>query len=403
MNESLKIAVVAACPLTAPRGTPVRIFRTAEALAKRGHEVHVVTYNLGDGAADLPFRVHQTPSVGTHRHFAPGPSYRKLLLLDPLLARETAKVLKRHRPDLIHAHHVEGLLVGRLARGRAGPPLIYDAHTLVGLELPYYGRGFPGRLKQVIGRQFDRRLPGMADHTIAVNDEILADFTANARLPAQDITVIPNGVECEHFDVAPPQQDCASCDKILVFAGNLGPHQGIEPMLRAFQAVQQQRDDVRLQLVTSSGFESYETLAENLGVRNRIAIVKAGFQELPHFLAAADVALNPRADGAGSPLKVLNYMAAGRPIVSFAASAKGLEHGKTGWLVEDGNVTAFATGVLRLLRDDDLARRLGDNARNEARSNYSWEKTAARVEAVYHKVLGAPPSGRARGDRRISA
>src|SRR5690242_4427588 len=87
MTDRLRVAVVAACPFPWPRGTPIRIERIADAVARRGHAVHVVTYHLGEDSGNSPFRVHRIRDVPTYRRTGPGPTLRKLLQLDPLLAR----------------------------------------------------------------------------------------------------------------------------------------------------------------------------------------------------------------------------------------------------------------------------------------------------------------------------
>ena len=80
-------------------------------------------------------------------------------------------------------------------------------------------------------------------------------------------------------------------------------------------------------------------------------------------------------------------MAAGKPIISFEGSARNLEHGKTGWVVENGNISAYADAVLSLLEDTETARRLGENARRLVTSEFTWEKTAEKTEEVYEYVL----------------
>lgn len=149
-ERPLRVAMVAACPLPQPRGTPIRIQRMAEALVRRGHDVHVVTYHLGTGSFEQPVAVHRTPVVPTYRRTAPGVGYQKLMVLDPLLTGKLARVLRRHRFDVIHAHHYEGLLAAAAARVGTGLPLVYDAHTLLVSELPYYQLGAPADRKSVV-------------------------------------------------------------------------------------------------------------------------------------------------------------------------------------------------------------------------------------------------------------
>ena len=171
-SEARRIAMVAACPFPAPRGTPTRILRMSEKLADRGHEVHVVAYHLGRGSASSALKVHRIRNVPGYRRISPGPSTRKLLQLDPMLAGRLRQVLDRYEIDVIHAHHYEGLLVGLRARGGAGIPIVYDAHTLLETELPSYRLGMPLWLSTSVGRWLDTTVPRRADHVVAVSDAI---------------------------------------------------------------------------------------------------------------------------------------------------------------------------------------------------------------------------------------
>jgi glycosyltransferase involved in cell wall biosynthesis len=322
-----------------------------------------------------------------YRKFSPGPSCLKLLLLDPLLTRVLFQVLRAKKFDLVHAHHYEGLLASLAVRPFTKHPVIYDAHTLLESELPSYGLALPAGAKRTVGRWLDRRLPGRAAHVIAVTEDLRSKLIGCGGVEPENITVVQNGVELDHFD--PIHCDVArnTLKKTLIFTGNLGPYQGIPLLLRILQAVVRRRDDVQLLIVSDSDFEPFDSQARQLGVREHISVRRSNFQDLPKFLAGADLALNPRIDCDGYPQKLLNYMAAGKPIVSFAGSAKNLTHRETGWIVKDGEVDDFAEGILSLLANREMAERLGANARQLVRSEFSWEKTAAAAEAVYERVL----------------
>jgi glycosyltransferase involved in cell wall biosynthesis len=139
--------------------------------------------------------------------------------------------------------------------------------------------------------------------------------------------------------------------------------------------------------VSDSDFAPYDRLAKELGVREHVSVQRSSFQDLPAFLASADLALNPRVTCDGYPQKLLNYMAAGKSVVSFAGSAKHLTHQQTGWIVEDGDVDGFAEAILSLLANKGMAERLGNKARELVLSDFSWERTAKATEGVYEQVL----------------
>lgn len=384
--------MVAACPFPSPRGTPIRIEQLATALAARNHDVHLVTYHLGETLIDPPFRLHRTVSVPTYRKQSPGPSYQKLFVLDPLLARTLGKVLERYRVDIVHAHHFEGLIAAMAGRRHRAVPVVFDAHTLLESELPFYRLGMPNEVKRRLGRWLDRLLPPRADHVIAVADRIRERLVDDHGLPSDDVSVVPNGVERELF--AAPDGRSARPGKswTLVFTGNPASYQGIDHMLAALVRLLEMQIDVRLRVVSESPLDQVDARARSSGVRHAVDLVRCDFSRVPDHLAAADVALNPRTECDGVPQKLVNYMAAGRPIVSFAGSATHLARGDMGLIVPDGDIKAFARAVRRLLEDRDLAKRLGDNARRFARTYLSWEGAARGCEEVYDRLLAPDES-----------
>ena len=386
--RTLSVAVVAACPFPYSRGTPIRIHRLSNAVAHQGVQVHVVTYHLGEPAGETSYQLTRIPRIRTYNRYAAGPSYQKLLVIDPVLAVTLRRLLNRYRFDLIHAHHFEGLAVALVARNSQQHPIIYDAHTTLENELPYYHLGFSQSLKRTLGRWLDHSLPRRADHVITVTDRISHRLMHEHCIPEEQITVVSNGVEMEPFiKAANKQTGEKSVGNTVVFSGNLSNYQGIELLLHAFRLVIETRPDTRLLIVTNSSFENYRDLVAELDIGKNIEVLDTDFSGLPALLAAADVAVNPRTDCDGIPQKLLNYMAAGLPIVSFEGSAVSIAHNETGWIVENGDIPGFARGIIRLLGDIKLATRLGRNAQAVGSREYTWSRSAEKTIAVYEKVI----------------
>lgn len=370
-----------------PRGTPIRILRLAEAIADRGHEVHVATYHLGSGVVSSAVHVHRIGEVRSYRKLSPGPTLKKLFRVDPALTLLLRRLLRSRSFDIIHAHHFEGLLVGAAARIGLDVPLVFDAHTLLMSELPYYSLGLPASAKAGMGRWMDRWMPRLAEHTVCVTETIRDKLIEQAGMDPGKVSVVANGTEVDHFDPARARATRPLNGKTLIFSGNLAEYQGIDLMLKAFRHVVVRVSDARLVIATDSSFAPYEDLARELGIRDRIDLVASpAFSELPGLLAGADVALNPRTNCDGVPVKLLNYMAAGRPVVSFDSSAPGVTHDKTGWLVESGNVEAFADGIVALLKDSRRADEIGRAARDYVVEFCSWPKAAERCEGLYRDL-----------------
>ena len=115
----------------------------AEALSRRAHDVHVVTYHLGETGAAAPFHIHRIPEVKAYRKYTSGPTYQKLLVLDTLLTMKLLHVVREMQIDIIHTYHYEGLLTASFLQRRIKLPVVYDAHTLLESEFPFYMLGLP--------------------------------------------------------------------------------------------------------------------------------------------------------------------------------------------------------------------------------------------------------------------
>lgn len=392
----MRVLVIAACPLPWPRGTPIRIHRMAEALVARGHEVHLATYPLGDDSVAVSYRLHRIGSPDTEMDASPGPSLKKLLWLDPQLWRLVRRLLATHEFDVIHAHHYEGLITALSARrADQAVPVIYDAHTLLSTELPHYRFHLPRRLVTYFGGALDRNLPPRADHVIAVTERMRQWFHAAAAIPSSNLSLIPNGVEQGHFgpektNGGVPRRANGHAPRI-VFAGNLADYQGIGTLLEAFALLRRQSGNARLLLVTDSELGEWENNIRELDLGAAVEVVRSDFDTLPGHLDAADVLVNPRSGCDGIPQKLLNYMAAGKPIVSFRGSAPVLENERNGLVVPDGDVQGFAAAIERLLQAPDFARQLGAAARQDIEERYSWQGVAKHVESVYVSAIDRKP------------
>ena len=393
-NERFRIAMVAACPMPARRGTPLRIERLAEALIARGHDVELITYHVADGPQPLEMPVHRIFRRQVYWRMPVGPSFRKLALYDPALSWKLSRVLAARRFDVIHAHHVEGLLVALPVRLLRRIPLVYDAHTMLSAELPSYAAGLARSAFGALGGWLDGALPRRADHVVAVTPDIRDRLLQAHGLQPDRVSVVTNGVETASFRVAtPPRRDGLIR---LIYTGTLAQYQNIDLLLEAFARVRQVRPDLRLCLSVSSSFEPYEAAARRLGVREAIEVLTDGFSELPLQLAAATIAVLPRVSCPGIPQKLLNYMAAGKAIVASAGSAKVLEHERTGLVVANGDVSGFADAVLRLADDPELGEELGKRAREKVENEFSWENAAERLEPVYRQSISCVVSTSAR-------
>jgi glycosyltransferase involved in cell wall biosynthesis len=396
MNFS--IAMVAACPFPANHGTPAAIREMSEELARRGHSIRVVTYPLSHEIPIKGVEIHRVAQVGSNREISVGPSYQRLAF-DALLVSKLFQVVRRHKIEVIHAHNYEAALVGGLVGKFTGVPVIYNAiNTMIG-ELPSFNFIRPRALAVGLAKLLDYFVPRLADMIIADTEELRSFILDRGVDPACVIT-IHSGVQPEMFAAAngSPVRDrfAAGDGPLIIYTGTFDDFQGLDYLMAAFKIVHERKPAASLLLVGSTinpaHSAKYERMAADLGFAPRFRMTSCTLDELPDFLAAADVAVVPRPESAGIPTKLLNYMAAGNAIVSFKQSATILQDRETALLIEPATAQNFAKGIVCLLDDPALAQRLRANVKSFVVGRFDWPSIATKLEAVYAGLATKLPS-----------
>ena len=290
--------------------------------------------------------------------------------------------------DVVHAHmfgsNVWGTVLGRLT---GVPVVVAHEHTW----------SFQGR---PLRRFLDRELVGRwADVFVAVSEEDRRKMIEVEGVDPRKIRLIPNGIP------SPANGSVADVRAELGIEPD-APVLGVVCELRAQKALEVLFEAAALLLpefpalkvlVAGDGPERprLETAARQLGAAD--AVLFLGIRrDVPALLGAVDVAVLS-SDYEGSPLSVLEYMAAGKPVVSTRVGGvpELIEDGVQGLLVEPRDPAALAGAVAELLRDPERAERLGAQGRERQRRAYSLDAMVRNVEELYEELWLA--SGRRDG------
>lgn len=233
---------------------------------------------------------------------------------------------------------------------------------------------------------------------IVVVSEPLRRELRDLGVPSSRILVNPNGVDPEVFR---PDVDAAALRaslglagrRVVGFIGTFGPWHGTELLVEAYARCRDRhpewRDTTRLLLIGDGARRpATEALVDRLALRGECVFTGLVPQsEGPRYLACCDVLVAPtlpNADGSeffGSPTKVFEYLAMGRPVVAsrLGQIAEVIEHGRTGWLVAPGDAGALADGIERVAGSAALAAALGSEAREAVLARHSWRAHARRI------------------------
>ena len=363
-TRKLNVAMVAACPFPANHGTPANIKEMAIAVSSLGHKVHIVTYPMGQDIPVKDMKVHRAGRLFRKCKISVGPTYYKPLL-DLLLVMKLCKVIRQENIDIIHAHNYEGALAGYIAKKITKRPMIYNAVNNMISELPSYDFIKPRSLAVKLANLLDILVPRTGDYVTTISDE-LRDFILQKGVSEDKIAVIDGGVSTEMFECDKPdmmrERFNVGRRPLVVYTGVLDRFQRIDYLLKAMRTVIDCFHDAVLLVVPSiintSELERNKELAVELGIeKNVIFTDERPFKEIPYFLASADVAVIPRTDCPGTPIKLLNYMAAGKAIVAFEGSAKGIKNMINAIVVKNHAWEEFGRNISILIKDRELAKK----------------------------------------------
>ncbi len=227
----------------------------------------------------------------------------------------------------------------------------------------------------------------LMDGRIVVSD---ACVEALSRYFDAEYKVIPNGVDTDYFRPDAPVNPEFDDGKVnILFVGRFDPRNGLKTMLKAFKLVKQQYDNCRLIVVGDGPLRPYyhSLVDRKLAADIHFAGLINGGR--PNYYAAADIYCTP-CTKASFGVVLLEAMASATPIVASDINGYRLvmEDNRQGILVPENTAAGFAEALLRLLKDPELRRRMGQEGRRTAVNTFSWDLVAGRVEQYYLELLG---------------
>ena len=350
-------------------GAERHVVDLAAALRRKGHEVEVACSVAGGLAQRLqedgvPFR----------------PLTERLVKrrVSPAYARGVGRLLREKRFDLVHAHIYASAVAAAIATRRTGPRLVITEHTEAAWQTWWT-------------RRVSRWAHGRASHTIAVSTPIRRRLIGKDRVPHERISLIPNAVIPADDD--PPDLSGTLPDgwlegPLVGVVARLQPEKGVATFLKAAARVSKASPEARFLVVGDGPLrEELLGLAGRLGMEDRVRFL--GYRtDARALIGLLDVLVVPSLTE-GSPLIVLEAMAAGVPVVASAVGGipDQARHGEEGLLVPPGDPEALAGAMGELLRDPSRARLLGAAGRRRTENEFSHETLVRRIEGIYRAVL----------------
>lgn len=411
----MRIAYITAdfgIPVHGNKGASIHVRELSQALMDMGHDVRIFTPRLGGDAPDD----FQVPTIELKPEKAVK-STVATLKDDPaagdLMSREIRGLLyatsMRHRlmehfqdwrPDAIYERYSLLASAGTEVAHLLGVPHILEVNAPLSKEAAEHR----GVALQHTAETLERRVLNATSHVVAVSEPIRA-WASSLGVDRRHATVMPNGVNIERFTGSKPatHTDLDADDRPVVgFVGTLKAWHGTPMLVRAMGYIARVRGKAKTPRLLIVGDGPQREMLGQLAVEEGISDLtvftgSVPHQDIPAWIARMDIAVAPYDDLQNfyfSPLKVYEYMAAGKAVIAsnIGQITECVTHQSDGLLYQPGNITSLADQVSILLEDEDLRTSLGDNARQKAIATHSWAINAQSVTELIKRYQSQAPN-----------
>ncbi len=375
----MHICMVTSAPLPPREGMGFYVWNLARFLTSSGHAVQVITrggpkatYHQSSESVTI-WQVTFLPLYPFHVHFHSLFVNRLLRELEPNI-------------DLLHLHSP------LVMRPKTDLPCLVTVHTPmkadVGSLRPNTPLSLLAKLQAPVSFRIEMGLFSSADSITAVANSVaieLSDYGLNS----EQVTVMANGVDTQSF--SPNGSLNPALQRYCLTVGRLGPRKGLEDLIHCARLLVGLFPDLHFLIAGSGPFAGQlGAVIGKYGLHGRVKLLGhiGDRAQLADLYRGATAYIHP-AHYEGLPTVLLEAMACGRPVVTTAVGGAldVIEDGHNGLLVPPKAPQAMAAAVARIIRDPDLAKRLGSAARRTVEERYSWEVVGQHYLKEYQKLL----------------
>lgn len=387
-HRSRRILFISPQPYFQWRGSPIRVGFNMLALSQLGFEVDLLTLPFGEDRETPGVRVIRVKNLFGLKNIPIGPSIWKVFFAFRLYA-EARRLIRKKPYDVIHAVEDAGMIAVSLAR-MSGATFVFEKHSDPGS----YKKGALRNFVMWLYGQVEARSIRHADAVIGTGPGLVEQAKRWIRpgktahhifdIPSSLAVAIPEEVSAIRASWRPRGDEV-----IVLYVGSFAVYQGIELLFGAIPDVCRQEARVRFVVIGGSP-EEIEARRKRLRENDcEEAVIFAGKippDELPAYLAAADILLSPRISGTNTPLKLLDYLKAGRCILATDNEANRQILDETSAFFVPPDVHAFVAGVVTLAREGERREELARQGATLIRDVYNYDEFKRRLGLVYRNA-----------------
>ena len=364
-------------------GIVTHTYFLAKELVKRGHEVHVISFNSKNFGEKIHENIHVHGFGGcidVNGLYSVGSKVD----LPGVIA-----FLKKLKPDILHFHHKTSTIEFALhnLKEELNIPIVNTIHTQAGSLETF---SFIDTVHYLHYNALADELKKASNGIIAVS-KYNKDELVKRGISPEKIEVLANGVPLKDFDEwtkesARKKLNISMNEKIVLFVGRHSPEKGIDVLISAFKKLK--KENTKLIIVGKGEFTPlYKFLAGDS--KNIIFTGVLSQKEIRPYYKAADVFVLSSVCFEAQGLTLMEAMAAGVPVISTktGGSEELVKKGNAGLIVKPRDHTALKDAMEKLLKDPALRKKFGINGYNLIKAEYSWDIITENVEKIYNNVL----------------
>lgn len=383
----MKVLFLAPEPFFESRGTPLNIRNIVTVLGKKGFEIDLITYHIGEDLSIKNVKIYRSAKIPLIKEVKIGPSYTKLFL-DIFLFIKAITLCLKNKYCVIHAVE-ESVYMGFILKKLFKIPLIYDMDSNIPQQLEY-SNFIKNRFLLKLAKNLDEFVIKNSDLILTVcsdlTESVRKDFPFKKIFQIEDIHLESNAKK----DIKPPEVIKSELgldyEKIVLYTGNFEDYQGINFFLQCIPQVVKRFKNVRFVLVggEKGQIEKKIRLARDLGIIQWVTFTgKKPIEEMDSYLSFADILASPRTEGTNTPLKIFTYLASGKPIIAtkLKTHTQVLNDDVAHLVKPDSN--SFAEGIVYLLENNELCLKLGENGKKLTNEKYSYKEFSKKIDKIY--------------------
>ena len=355
-------------------GQEIRVLQETRLLLERGHRVSLVCQT------DSPLE-ERARSISNSRFYLIPISMKSALSLGVFLT--LYRYVSKNNLDVIHTHSSVDSWLGGVVGKLSGVPVIRTRHV----SLPV-NDFFPNHL-----------LYSYIPQRILTSGNMISDIVKQVRcVDSNKVVSIPAGVDLRKFDSeisGEKIREELKVDSNQILIGKIGVVRGWKGhnyFLEAIPLILKKIPSARFVIVGDGpGFKEIKSKVKLAGIDNKVDLL-GHREDVPEIMAALDVQVLASFAGEGTPQVIPQAFAMKTPVVAtkIASIPDLLGQGERGILIEPENALSLAEGVLKLIRNPDIAKRLVENAYSFCLKELTVDKMMDSTIAIYEEVGSSP-------------